>query len=48
MIVPIVDQDRILALGGIAVGGAICFLIVKPLAYLDDDYLMITAPVLAG
>ena len=43
-----VASFAILALGGVAVGGAIGFLVVKLLAYLDDDYLMITASVLAG
>lgn len=38
----------ILALGGVAVGGAVGFLVVNLLRYLDDAYLMITASVLSA
>ena len=43
-----VASFAVLALGGVAVGVALGFLVVKLLQYLDDAYLMITASVLAA
>ncbi|RFU48695.1 Na+/H+ antiporter [Paraburkholderia sp. DHOC27] len=43
-----VASFAILAVGGVAVGVAIGFLVVKLLRYLDDGYLIITASVLSA
>lgn len=43
-----VASFAMLALGGVAVGVVLGFLVVKLLRYLDDAYLMITAAVLSG